>query len=107
MAFLMAAITFEILGTSLLKGTQGFTRLTPTLVCLTAYAASFALFSRAVLTLPVGLAYALWSGLGTVAIVAIGMTFLGERLSLVKAVGIGCIVVGVVVINLDGRPGAT
>ncbi|CAM3309677.1 multidrug efflux SMR transporter [Corallococcus sp. ZKHCc1 1396] len=100
--FMIAAIASEVVGTSLLKRTDGFTRLWPSVACLGAYALAFVFLSRAVKTIPVGIAYALWSGLGTTAIVIIGATFLGEPLSTVKVLGVGLIVAGVVVLNLGG-----
>lgn len=100
--FLTLAIGAELVATSLLKYTEGFTRLFPTLFCLALYAVSFFGLSQAVKTIPVGIAYALWSGLGTVAIVAIGAIFLGESLSLLKLAGVGLIVAGVVILNLGG-----
>ncbi|GAA1744796.1 multidrug efflux SMR transporter [Rothia terrae] len=100
--FLTLAIGAELLATSLLKTTEGFTRLLPTLGCLTLYAVSFFGLAQAVKVIPVGVAYAMWSGLGTAAIVAIGVAFLGEPLSLVKVVGVALIIAGVVIINLGG-----
>lgn len=100
--YLAVAIIAELCATSLLKSTEGFTRLVPTLTCLALYGISFFGLSQAVKTIPVGIAYALWSGLGTVAIVAIGAVFLGEPLSAVKLVGVGLIAVGVVILNLGG-----
>ncbi|BCJ58812.1 DMT family transporter [Micromonospora endophytica] len=96
------AIIAEILGTSLMKATAGFTRLWPTLGLVAAYLTSFYLFARAVQHIPVSVAYALWAGLGTAAIAAIGAAFLGEPLTLAKVVGIGLVVSGVVVLNLGG-----
>ncbi|XXF81241.1 multidrug efflux SMR transporter [Myxococcaceae bacterium GXIMD 01537] len=100
--FLLLAIASEVVGTSLLKKTEGFSRLWPTVACLGAYSAAFALLSQAVKKVPVGVAYALWSGLGTAAIVVIGVTFLGESLSAVKVAGVALIIAGVIVINLGG-----
>jgi small multidrug resistance pump len=100
--FLLAAIASEVLGTSLLKSTDGFSRLWPTIVCLTAYAASFALLSQAVKHVSIGYAYALWSAVGTAAIVAIGVVFLNESINAVKVIGVALIIVGVVVLNLGG-----
>jgi small multidrug resistance pump len=99
---LLGAIAAEVFATSTLKSTDGFTRLWPTVACLTGYTVSFVLLAQVVKSVPVGVAYALWSGLGTAAIVAIGATFLGEPITLVKVVGIGLIVAGVVVLNLGG-----
>jgi small multidrug resistance pump len=99
---LMLAVAVEVVGTSLLKPSEGFTRLWPSLGSLGAYALAFVLLAQTVRRLPVGVVYAMWSGLGTVAIVAIGATFLGEPLSVLKAVGITLVIAGVVVLNLGG-----
>ncbi|AGZ42601.1 DMT family transporter [Actinoplanes friuliensis] len=100
--FLVLAIGSEVFGTSMLKATDGFSRLWPTVACLGGYVLSFVLLSQAVKHIPIGVAYAMWSGLGTAAIVAIGTVFLGESLNLVKVIGLGLIVGGVVVLNLGG-----
>jgi small multidrug resistance pump len=99
---LLLAIAFEVTATSLLKATEGFSKLLPTLACLGAYAVSFALLSRAVRHLPVGLTYAVWSGLGTAAVVAIGAVFLGETLTVGKVVGVALVISGVVILGLVG-----
>ena len=100
--FLSIAIASEIVATSLLKLTEGFTRLWATLACLAMYGIAFFMLSLAVRDIPVGVAYALWSGLGTAAIVAVGAAFLGEPITLVKVLGISLIVAGVLVLNLGG-----
>lgn len=100
--FLLIAIGIEVVATSLMKSTEGFTRPLPTAACLTCYAISFVLLSQIVKTLPIGVAYAIWAGIGTAAIAAIGVFFLDEPLSLVKMGGIVLIVVGVVCVNLSG-----
>jgi small multidrug resistance pump len=100
--FLALAIAAEVVGTSLIKSTEGFSRLWPSVCCLAAYGASFVFLSQAVKDVPVGVAYALWSGLGTIAIVTIGAVFLGESISVAKIVGVGLVVSGVVVLNLGG-----
>jgi small multidrug resistance pump len=100
--FLMAAIATEVAGTSLLKTTDGFSRLIPTVVCLTAYAISFAFMAQAVKHVPVDILYALWSGIGTAAIVCIGVAFLDQSINVTSVAGIVVIVAGVVVVNLGG-----
>lgn len=101
--FLLAAITFEVVATSLLKATEGFTRLWPTVACLVGYAASFASLAWAIKhDLPVGVAYAMWAGLGTAAIVAIGVVFLNEPVNLQKIAGVLLVIGGVVLLNLGG-----
>ncbi|MBY8870324.1 multidrug efflux SMR transporter [Micromonospora sp. PLK6-60] len=100
--FLLLAIAAEVFGTSLLKATDGFTRLWPTLGVVVSYLAAFGLLAVVVRDIPVGVAYAMWSGLGTAAIVAVGAVFLGEPLSVTKLVGVGLVIAGVVVLNLGG-----
>lgn len=100
--FLVAAIAAEILATSLMKATEGFTRLWPTLACVVLYAISLVLLSQAVKGVSVGVAYALWSAVGTAAIVAIGAAFLGEPITVIKVAGISLIIAGVVTLNLGG-----
>lgn len=100
--FLLGAIAAEIVATSLMKSTEGFTRLWPTVASLGGYAISLVLLSQAVKGVSVGVAYALWSAVGTAAIVAIGAAFLGEPITVVKVVGISLIIAGVVTLNLGG-----
>lgn len=100
--FLALAITAEVIGTSLLKYTEGFSRLWPTVGSLAMYGMAFALLAQTLRTIPVGVAYAMWSGLGTAAIVAIGAVFLGEPLTVTKVVGVSLVIAGVVVLNLGG-----
>ena len=99
--FLAGAIAAELFATSLMKTTDGFTRLWPTITCLCGYAVSFVLLAQAVKGIQVGVAYAIWSGVGTAAIVAIGAVFLGEPLTTVKVAGIALIIAGVVMLNLN------
>lgn len=99
---LVLAITAEVVATSLLKSTDGFTRLWPTAGTLTGYVVSFVFLSQAVKSIPVGVAYAMWSGLGTAAIVSIGVIFLGEGVSVTKIVGVVLVIAGVVLLNLGG-----
>jgi small multidrug resistance pump len=100
--YLLGAIASEVFATSLLKSTEGFSRPWPTVACLTGYVVSFAALSQAVKGVPVGVAYAMWSGLGTAAIVAIGAVFLHEPITLVKLVGVSLIIAGVIILNLGG-----
>jgi small multidrug resistance pump len=100
--FLLGAIAAEIGATSLMKATEGFTRLWPTLACIAGYAISLVLLSQAVKGVSVGVAYALWSAVGTAAIVAIGAAFLGEPITVIKVAGISLIIAGVVTLNLGG-----
>jgi len=100
---LICAIFVEVVATSLLKSTEGFTRLVPTVICLVGYAASFALLALSISRgMQTDVAYALWSAIGTAAIVLIAVVFLGSPLSVAKVVGIGLIIAGVVTLNVSG-----
>ena len=97
---LAAAIALEVIGTTFLQQSQQFSRPLPTLLMALCYGAAFYLLSLALRTMPVGVAYAIWSGLGIVLISAVGFFFLGQRLDLPAICGIGLIIAGVFVINL-------
>ncbi|WP_121629846.1 SMR family transporter [Tropicibacter alexandrii] len=97
---LALAIIAETIGTTALQASQAFTRPLPSLVVVIAYAAAFYLLGHALKYFPVGLAYALWSGLGIVTIAAIGLFVFGQRLDLPAIIGIGLILAGILVINL-------
>ena len=100
--FLALAIGAEVLATSLMKSTDGFSKLWPTVACLAGYAVSFTALAMCVKDLPVGVVYAVWSAVGTAAIVAIGAVFLGEPLTTPKVIGVSLIIAGVVTVNLGG-----
>ena len=93
---LVAAGLLEVGWAIGLKYTEGFTRLTPSLLTLGAMAASFALLAQALRTLPVGTAYAVWTGIGAVGTAIVGMLLLGESREVGRLVSIGLIVAGIV-----------
>jgi small multidrug resistance pump len=97
---LLLAIAFETVATTALKASDGFTRLWPSLLCVAGYSCSFYLLALALRTIPVGVAYAIWSGVGVVLISAVGVVLFKQRLDSAALVGIGLIVCGVVVLNL-------
>lgn len=97
-AALAAAIVCEVLGTTALARTEQFTRLGPTLFMAAAYLLSFYLLSVTLRSLPVGVVYATWSGLGIVLISTVGWVVLGQRLDLPAILGIGLILAGVITI---------
>ncbi len=100
---LLGAIAFEVMGTTLLQASQQFTRPWPTAGMAVCYGLAFYLLSIALRQVPVGLAYAIWSGLGVVAISIIGMVLFKQRLDLPAIAGLTMIVGGVVVINLFSK----
>ena len=101
--FLAVAILAEVIGTSALKVSDGFTRLVPSLVVVLGYGISFFFLSLTRRTLPVGVAYAVWSGAGMALIALIGWLFLGQSLDAPAIVGLFLIGAGVAVLNLYSR----
>ncbi|MEJ1200111.1 MULTISPECIES: multidrug efflux SMR transporter [unclassified Streptomyces] len=99
---LAGAIAAEVAGTTAMKYSEGFSRLGPSLLTALAYVLSFALLAQTLKVLAVGTAYAIWAGVGTAAIAAIGVAFMGEGMTVTKAAGIALIIIGVVVLNLGG-----
>ena len=97
---LIAAIGFEVLGTSMLKSSDGFSRLTPSLASVAAYLASFWLLSQVLRVMPVGIAYAIWSGLGILLITVIGWAVFRQRLDAAALLGLALIAAGIIVINV-------
>ena len=97
---LLLAIATEVAATASLPRADGFRNPLWTAAVLGGYAVSIWLLALVVRTMPVSVAYAIWSGIGTAAIAVIGVIYLGERLDLLKATAIAMIVVGVVVLNL-------
>jgi small multidrug resistance pump len=97
--YLGLSIVFEVVGTSALKESQSFTRLLPSLITVGAYVASFLLFSLTLRTIPVGIAYAIWAGLGIVLIAVIGWLWFKQTLDAPALIGLALIVGGVVVVN--------
>ncbi|GAA1321252.1 multidrug efflux SMR transporter [Leucobacter albus] len=102
-ALLAAAIALEVFATSMLKLSDGFTKLWPTVAVLAGYACSFYLLSRVLLTMPVGTAYAIWSAAGTVLVVGIGFVAYHERLTALQLVGVVLTITGVVLLNVGGQ----
>lgn len=104
--FLAIAIISEVTATSALKSSEGFTRLMPSLIVVAGYGASFYLLSFTLKTIPVGIAYAVWSGLGVALVTAIAWVLHDQKLDLWGFLGIGLIVTGVAVLNLLSKASA-
>jgi multidrug transporter EmrE-like cation transporter len=97
---LLLAIAAELCGTTALKLSEGFTRPIPIVVIAVGYAIAFWLMSIVIKSMPVGVAYAVWSGVGTAGIAVIGTYFFNEKLGAVRIMGIVLIIVGVVILNV-------
>jgi small multidrug resistance pump len=104
--YLAIAIVAEVIGTSALKAAEGFTRPLPSLVVVVGYGAAFYFLSLALKTIPVGIAYAIWSGVGVALITLIGWVVFRQRLDAAALAGVTLIVAGVVVIQFfsDAAP---
>ncbi|WP_234275778.1 DMT family transporter [Billgrantia zhangzhouensis] len=104
--YLALAIVAEVVATSALKATDGFTRPGPSLVVVAGYVIAFYMLSLVLRTIPVGIAYAIWAGLGIVLVALVGVLAYGQRPDPPAVLGIGLIVTGVMVIQLFSRVSA-
>ena len=98
--FLGIAITGEVIGTTALKASEGFTRWGYGSISVISYAISFYFLAIVLKTIPVGIAYAVWSGAGVAMVTLIGIVLFGQKLDLFAYLGIGLIVAGVIVLNV-------
>ena len=100
------AIAAEVVGTSALKASDDFSKLWPSAIVVVSYGAAFYLLSLTLRTIPVGIAYAVWSGVGVVLIALIGWLVFGQKLDAAGMLGMGLIVAGVLVLNLLSKSSA-
>ena len=101
--FLSIAIVAEVIATSALKASEGFSTPLPTLLMVVGYAIAFYLLALTLRTIPVGVAYAIWSGAGIVLITAVAWLMYGQKLDLPALLGMGLIIAGVVVLNVFSK----
>ncbi len=104
--FLAVAILGEVVATSALKSSEGFTKTIPSTVVIIGYGLAFYFLSLALKTIPVGIAYAVWAGLGIVLVAIIAWILYGQKLDAWALVGMGLIVSGVLVLNLLSKTSA-
>ena len=100
--YLAIAIVCEVVATSALKASDGFTRLTPSVIVVLGYVVSFYCLSLTLRTIPVGIVYAIWSGVGIVLISTVGWLLFGQTLSWAAMLGMAFITLGVVILNVFG-----
>lgn len=100
---LLSAIVLEVIGTSALKASENFSRLYPTLLMAISYGCAFYLLTIVMRSMPVGIVYAIWSGLGIVLISIAGLFLFDQKLDLPACIGLGLIVSGVLVVNLFSK----
>jgi small multidrug resistance pump len=101
--YLTIAIVFEVVGTTALKQSDGFTRLLPSLVTIAGYTLAFYFLSLPLRVLPVGVVYAVWSGVGIVLITMIGWIWFRQSLDVAALIGIAFIITGVMIVNLFSK----
>ena len=98
--WLIIAIISEVVATSFLKATEGFARLGPSIVVMIGYIGSFWCVSQTLDTIPIGVAYAVWSGVGIAALAVVTVVLHDQRLDAAAVIGMGLIIAGVVVLRL-------
>jgi small multidrug resistance pump len=101
--FLSVAIVSEVIGTSALKATGEFTRLWPSVIVVVSYFSAFYFLTLTLRTIPIGIAYAIWSGVGVALITLVGWLFYKQTLDMPAFIGITLIVAGVVVLNVFSK----
>lgn len=101
--YLTVAIVLEVVATSALKASDGFTRLLPSVVVVVGYAAAFYLLALTLRSMPVGVVYAVWSGVGVVLITVVGWLVFKQELDAPALLGIGLIAAGVIVLNFFSK----
>ncbi|MGX9353895.1 DMT family transporter [Roseobacteraceae bacterium S113] len=100
---LLLAVAAETIGTTALQASQQFSKLGPSLIVVVAYAIAFYMLALTLRTIPVGIAYALWSALGILFIAIIGWVVFGQRLDLPALLGMAMIIAGIVVIQVFSK----
>lgn len=99
---LAVAIATEVVATSSLRASNGFTRLGPSLLVIVGYGIAFYLMTIALKHFPLGTTYAIWSGIGTAATAVVSWVFFKDHLTPLTGVGIAMVIAGIVVMNLSG-----
>ncbi len=101
--YLAIAIVAEVAATSALKASEEFTKLGPSLIVIIGYGVAFYLLTLVLRTIPVGISYAIWSGLGIVLVTLVGIVLYKQMPDVPAIIGMGFIVAGVVIINLFSK----
>jgi len=99
--YLAIAIITEVIGTTALKASDGFSRITPFLIVIISYTLSFYLLSLSLRSIPLGIGYAIWAGVGTALTMIVSIIIWKEEMSVIDISGILCIVFGVILLNFD------
>ncbi|MBB6307988.1 DMT family transporter [Xanthobacter tagetidis] len=105
-AYLFIAIVAEVVATSALKSAEGFTRLWPSVIVTLGYGTAFYFLSLTLRDIPVGISYAIWSGVGIVLVAGFAWVYYRQALDLAGMIGLGLIIAGVIVVNLFSKTAA-
>ena len=101
--YLTLAIIAEVIGTTALKASEGFSKPLPSVLVVLGYCAAFYFLSLVLKTIPVGIAYAIWAGMGIVLMAIVGILFFGQTIDFPAVIGLLLIISGVVVINIFSK----
>ncbi|WP_199731590.1 multidrug efflux SMR transporter [Leucobacter sp. OH1287] len=101
--YLAGAIAAEIFATVMLKYSEGWSKLLPSVCSIIGYVVAFGLLSFALKTFNIGVAYAIWSAVGTAAVAILGIWLFGEKLTLVQVTGLALLIIGVVLLEVGGE----
>lgn len=101
--FLGLAIIFEVIGSSFMKASEGFTKWLPSAIVVVVYVVCFYFLSLALKTIPLGIAYAIWAGLGIVLTAAVSVFIFKQKIDLAAIIGIVFIIIGVVIMNFFSK----
>lgn len=101
--YLSLAIVAEVVATSALKASEGFSRFTPSVIVVCGYGLAFFLLAQTLKTIPVGVAYAIWSGAGIVLVSIVGLVLFKQRLDAPALIGMGLIIAGVLIMQIFSR----
>lgn len=102
--YLLVAILFEIVGTSMLKLSNGFTNLIPSIILVVSFGLAFLMIALSLKTIPLSTGYSIWAGVGTAGTAVVGVLFFNEILSVINVIGLIIIIIGVVIMNLAKKP---
>lgn len=101
--YLFIAILSEVIATALLKSSEGFSKFYPAIIVVIGYIISFILLSLVLRTIPMGIAYSYWAGLGIVFITVVGYIFYDQKIDFCSIIGIILIIIGVILINIFSK----
>lgn len=99
--YLIMAIIFEVTGTISMKLSEGFTKIVPSVMIFVCYAIAFTFITYAIRKIEIGVAYTVWSGVGTVLVASVGIIYFGEQVSLVKIISILLVIAGVIGLKIS------